>query len=271
MRVPVSAVSAAGPCPGPRYCHAAPRRLASLDAGIARLTDRERRQPANAVLARQIGTAIVRGDYAPGVTLPGELELADSTGVARSVVREALRTLSAKGLIESRRKAGTRVRARAEWNLLDPELLRWVFEGAPPLDFVRDLFELRLIVEPGAAEVAARQRTPSQLSRMGHALETMVERGLKTEDGQAADQQFHAVLLEATHNQLIVSLSATIAAAVRWTTYFKYQRQRHPRDPMPQHRVLFEAIAEGRGGAARDAAAALIRQALEDTEASLIA
>jgi len=201
--------------------------------------------------------------------LPSELELAESFGVSRSVVREALRMLAAKGLVESRQKAGTRVRPRSDWNLLDPTLLAWMFEGAPPLSFVRDLFQLRMIVEPAAAELAATSRTARHLSRMGHALECMEEFGLTTAEGQNADQQFHAVILEATGNELIVNLSASISAAVRWTTFFKYRTIKHPKNPMPQHRALYEAIADADPVAARDATIALVRQAQIDTEIAL--
>ena len=233
------------------------------------MTGVRRREPANIVMARRLGVAIVTGGYAPGSILPGELELAEANGLSRSVIREALRMLSAKGLIESRPKAGTRVRERMHWNLLDPQLLHWMFEGAPPLGFVRSLFELRMIVEPAAAEIAAQGRSAAQLSRMGHALELMAQHGLQSEEGQAADQQFHAVLLEATNNELLVSLSAGIAAAVRWTTYFKYRQHRQPRDRIEEHRALFEAIADADPARAREATAVLVRQSLHDTEVSL--
>jgi DNA-binding FadR family transcriptional regulator len=220
-------------------------------------------------ISKDLGVAIVTGRHPPGDFLPGEVEFAEQLGVSRSVVREALRMLSAKGLLESRPKAGTRIRERAHWNMLDPDLLAWMFEGAPPLEFVRSLFQLRMIVEPAAAELAAAGRSSRQLSRMGHALELMQQHGLATPEGQAADQQFHAVILEATGNELLVTLSGSISAAVRWTTYFKYRTSRHPRDPIPQHRVLFEAIANSDPAAAREATEALVRQAQLDTEASL--
>lgn len=233
------------------------------------LTEEGRYLPAHICIARTWGVAIVTGVHAPGSTLPGEIEIAAQHGVSRSVIREALRVLGAKGLIESRPKTGTRVRDRAGWNLLDPELLGWMFEGVPPRHFVQSLFQLRMIVEPAAAEIAATDRTAQQLSRMGHCLELMAEHGLATAVGQKADQQFHAIMLEATRNELLVSLSATIAAAVRWTTFFKYRASRHPRDGLPEHRVLFEAIANADPVAARRATEILVRQAQLDTEAAL--
>lgn len=227
------------------------------------------RVPAHVALSKDLGVAIVTGAHAPGTLLPSEIELADQRGVSRSVIREALRMLSAKGLIESRPKAGTRVRERQNWNLLDPDLLAWMFEGAPALGFVRSLFELRLIVEPAAAELAAVGRSGHQLSRLGHALERMGSAGLATTEGQAADQQFHTIILEATGNELLMSLAGTISSAVRWTTLFKYRASRKPRDPMPAHRALFDAIAASNGAMARRATTDLIEQARADTEALL--
>ncbi|MGR6329884.1 FadR/GntR family transcriptional regulator [Sphingomonas sp. XXL09] len=233
------------------------------------MQDRSRRRPAHTLLAHRLGVAIATGAYAPGAVLPGEVELAEQNGVSRSVVREALRMLAAKGLVESRPKAGTRVRGRALWAMLDPDLLAWMFEGSPPLDFVRALFELRMIVEPAAAEMAATRRDARQLSRMGHALEQMAAHGLATPEGQMADQLFHAAILEATDNELLVGLSVSITSAVRWTTIFKYKASRQPRDPMPQHRILFEAIANADPAGAREATLDLLRQAQIDTEIAL--
>ena len=226
----------------------------------------ERREPAHTLIARDLGIAIVTGQHAPGSVIPGEIDIASQRGVSRSVVREALRMLSAKGLVESRPKSGTRVRERAQWNLLDPDLLAWMFEGEPPASFVRALFQLRMIVEPAAAEMAALLRTDTQLARMDAALLEMVAHGLDTPEGQAADQTFHNTILEATDNELLVSLSGSIGSAVRWTTIFKFRDRRRPRDSMPQHRRLYEAIAIRDAAAARDATILLLQQAHEDTE-----
>ena len=228
-----------------------------------------KREPSHIKISRDLGVAIVTGRHEPGTVLPGEIEIAEEFGVSRSVVREALRMLSARGLIESRPKIGTRVKSRDAWNLLDPILLEWMFEAAPPKKFVKNLFELRLIVEPAAAELAARKKTSRQLATMGHAIEEMARHTLHTAEGQLADQEFHAAILEATDNELMINLSASIGAAVRWTTYFKFRNTRKPRDPIEEHRALFDAIAEGDGERARQVTMELIVKAQEDTEAAL--
>ncbi|WP_454884693.1 FadR/GntR family transcriptional regulator [Sphingomonas oryzagri] len=222
----------------------------------------------HATIAQKIGFAILSGEYPPGSILPGEIESAEQFQVSRSVYREAIRILSAKGLVTSRPKAGTHVTSREQWNLLDPDVLAWTFDAEPPVDFIRDLFELRMIVEPAAAELAARRRSGEELSRMGHALEEMAYHGLGVVAGRDADQLFHRTLLIASHNAPLTSLSSSIEAAVSWTTIYKQRKRKLPRDPIPDHRILFNAIADADADAARAAMVELLRLALADTEVS---
>ena len=220
-------------------------------------------------IARDLGIAIVSGRYNPGDVLSGEIEFSEQLKVSRTAYREAIRMLAAKGLVESRPKTGTKVSERRRWNLLDPDVLAWMFETEPGEDFIRALFELRMIVEPPAAELAARRRDGDDLARMGHALEEMQLHGLATEAGRAADQDFHDALLAATRNAALVSLSSSISAAVGWTTIFKQRKRALPRDPLPEHRAVYEAIAAGDPAAAHAAMTELVRLALADTTLSL--
>lgn len=221
-------------------------------------------------IADDLGIAIVNGQHVPGSTLPNEIEASEKLHVSRSAYREAVRILAAKGLVESRPKAGTRVSLRRRWNLLDPDVLAWMFESDPGEEFISGLFELREIVEPHAAALAAQRRTTAQLSRMGHALEEMARHGLSAAQGRAADQAFHEEILNATGNELLMTLTSTIGAAIRWTTIFKQRRDRLPRDPIPEHRKLYAAIVEGDAGLAMQATRELIELALQDTKRSLV-
>lgn len=178
----------------------------------------------------------------PGDALDGEIEQALAMGVSRTPYHEAVRILVAKGLLESRPKAGTHVTPRARWNLFDPDVLAWTFSGEPDEKFVRGLFELRGIIEPAASSFAAQRRTEGQVSAMRNALAAMARHGLSTEEGRAADQQFHRSILEATHNEALASLASSVGAAVDWTTRFKQRHQALPRDPLPEHLAVFEAI-----------------------------
>lgn len=220
-------------------------------------------------VAHKLGTAILSGEYAPGDTLSGEVVFSEALGVSRSAYREAVQVLSAKGLVESRPKAGTRVLPRNRWNVLDPDVLAWAFTGEPDIRFIRGLFELRGIVEPAAAALAAARRDRVQLKVMKDALAGMTRHTLASEAGRAADRDFHDAILSATGNDSLVVLSASIGAAVNWTTQFKQRARGLPRDPIPDHRRVYDAIAASDPAAASEAMRVLVDLALADTQAAM--
>jgi DNA-binding FadR family transcriptional regulator len=216
-------------------------------------------------IARQLGIQIVSGaSYQPGDLLDTEIAFSEQLKISRSAYREAVRILSAKGLVESRPKTGTRVSPRSNWHLLDPEVLAWFFESEPSLDFLSGLFELRMIVEPQAAALAAQRRTSQDISRMRAALQDMARLTLTDEAGRAADRAFHDAVLDATRNPALFALSSSIGAAVRWTTIYKQRHLALPRDPMPEHWKVFDAVAVGDADAARAAMQDLIALAQHD-------
>ncbi|MFT4077123.1 MAG: FadR/GntR family transcriptional regulator [Asticcacaulis sp.] len=219
--------------------------------------------------ASDLGRAIVSGRYAPGKKLPTEFESAERLGISRSSYREATRILAAKGMLVSRTKAGTVVSARSSWNLLDPDVLAWFFQSEPSPSFIHDLFELRMVVEPAAAAMAAVRRTEAQVSEMEKALEIMSEKTLASEAGLAADKHFHTVILEATRNETFISLASGIGAAARWASIFKQRHRELPRDPVPDHMRLLQAIKAKDPEAARHAAVTLLLLAQEDTALSM--
>ncbi len=219
-------------------------------------------------IARDLGILIVSGRYHPGEVLSNEVAASDRLHVSRTAYREALRILAAKGLVESRPRAGTRVSERAKWHLLDPDVLSWIFEFEPDDQLLASLFELRKIFEPEAAALAAKRRTQAQLDRMSEALDGMAEHTLAVEEGRIADQNFHAALLDASDNPFLTSLTTSVAAAVAWTTIFKQRNSPLRRDPVPDHRLVYEAIAAGDAEAAHRAMAELVDMALLDTTRS---
>jgi DNA-binding FadR family transcriptional regulator len=221
-------------------------------------------------ITQWLGAAIVSGKYAPGDKLSGEIEFSEALDVSRSAYREAVQALIAKGMVESRPKTGTHVLPRARWNLLDPEVLAWAFTGEPDIEFVRNLFELRAIVEPAAAALAATRRNQTELKAMREALAGMTRHTLATEAGRAADRDFHDAILRATRNDALFALSSSIGAAVSWTTLFKQRVGTLPRNPVPDHRRVFDAITAGDANAASTAMHRLIELALEDTRLSMV-
>ncbi len=217
--------------------------------------------------ARAIGIAIVSGVYPPGHAFLGEIEQAEQLGISRTAYREAIRILAAKGLLDSRPKAGTRVNPRHMWNLLDPDVLAWMFEGEPSEEFIRDLFELRGVIEPAAVGFAAHRREQRHLDAMRAALDEMARHTLRTAEGQAADQRFHRAILDATGNETVSALATTVGAAVHWTTEFKRRKGAfgdRQRDPVPDHERVYAAIKRSDAGAARNAMNDLLELALLD-------
>ena len=220
-----------------------------------------------AKIAADIGSAIVSGRLKPGIILEGEVEASGARKISRSAYREAVRILTAKGLVISRPKIGTRVTDPADWHLLDPDVLSWMFANEPPQPLLVNLFELRKLVEPEAAALAAQRRSLEQLNRMGAVLEVMSRETLQTDKGREADRAFHAILLTAAGNPFLISLSSSVTAAVAWSTAFKMRTHRLKRDAIPDHVKVYEAIAARDPVAARAAMIELIDLAFADTQA----
>jgi len=219
-------------------------------------------------IARDLGVGIVSGRFPTGDLLNNEIEASERLQVSRSAYREAIRILDAKGLVHSRPKVGTRVSPPESWHLLDPDVLSWIFKADPDETLLANLFELRKIVEPEAAALAASRRTREHLYRMKRALEGMAQHSLATEDGQLADREFHSTLLRASSNAFLASLTSGIAAAITWTTVFKQRKNRLSRDPMPDHQRVYDAIEAGDPVAAHKAMRVLVDEAFVETKSA---
>ena len=221
------------------------------------------------VIAHDLGVAIASGDYLPGDTLEGEVEVSQRLNISRTAYREAIRILAAKGMVEARQRTGTRVLDRSHWHLLDPDVVAWAFEREPDGELLRSLLELRLIIEPEAAALAAERRTARELSRLGHALEEMERHELVSEEGRLADQMFHSIVLEASGNAALTNLASTVQAAIDWVTRFKHRKGKVARDARPDHFEIFDAIAAGSPSDARAAMARHIRCSQEEALGAL--
>lgn len=200
----------------------------------------------------------------PGMVLEGEVEASDQRKVSRSAYREAVRILVAKGLVKSRPKMGTSVNDRSTWHLLDPDVLSWIFQVEPDYTLVYSLFEMRRMVEPEAAALAAERRSPQHVAAMAAALESMGRYKTVSKEWRDADEQFHTALLEASGNPFLASMTSSINAAVSWSTIFKQRHEPLRRDPVPDHRKVYKAIESGNSTAARKAMVQLVDLALVD-------
>jgi DNA-binding FadR family transcriptional regulator len=216
-------------------------------------------------VARDLGIRIVSGVLAPGEILEGEIAASGQFNVSRTAYREAIRILAAKGLVHSRPKIGTQVSKRSEWHLLDPDVLGWIFAGEPDEHLIESLFELRRIVEPDAARLAAMRRSDEQLLRMKNGLDGVAQHGFATEVGRRCDESFHSALLEASGNDFIISLTSGVATAIAVTTAFKQHRLPAPHDALPVHLAVYDAIAAQDPQRAHDAMASLVDRGFADT------
>jgi DNA-binding FadR family transcriptional regulator len=219
-------------------------------------------------IARELGIAIVSGRYRPGDLLEGEISSSARFAVSRTAYREAVRILAAKGLVDARPKVGTRINPRSEWHLLDPEVLAWMFESEPDPELLNSLFELRTVVESAAAGIAARRRTAAHLRDLRAALDAMAEHTLATGAGRRADMDFHGTLLRATSNPFIISLTSGVSAAIGASTVLKQRKGSLVRDPMPEHRRVYQAVAAKDARQAERAMSELIVLARRDTPTS---
>jgi DNA-binding FadR family transcriptional regulator len=247
------------------HCLSSHARMASKQKSAGAEAARRKALRLHGSIARDLGVRIVSGRARPGDILDGEIDASDRLEVSRTAYREAVRILAAKGLVESRPKVGTRVSRPERWHWLDPDVLSWIFEREPDDRLLNDLFELRRMVEPQAAALAAGRRTEADLVAMAQALQAMEQHSLAVEEGRAADQKFHAALLRATGNAFVASLVSGIGAAVTWTTIFKQRHQQLARDPVPDHVRVYEAVRARNPAAAQRAMTALLDLALLDT------
>lgn len=190
-----------------------------------------------------IATRLVQGEWAEeGAVLPGEVELAEQLGVARTSVREAFARLKAKGMLASRRKAGTRVTPRAQWNLLDEDVLRWTWHWGDRAEFARHLLALRRIVEPAACEAAARVAPDAAIAAIERAYRQMDAAGMDPVAYAGPDLEFHRAILAATGNPFLVAFGASIEAALRMSFDLSTRQPGAPRRSLPGHRAVLDAI-----------------------------
>ena len=210
-----------------------------------------------------IGQRIVRGDVRPGDPLPTGEEWAAMLCVSRTAFRECIKVLAGKGLIEARPKTGTRVRPMEMWNHLDPDVLAWRFDAGSDED-ARELFELRRVVEPAAAEFAASRATPEQVAELEHAYRDMAEVADDSQLFEAPDLRFHQLILRMTGNKLVHALAALIETALTTSFRLTSDNPAGQRHSLPLHRAIVDAIAAADPATARAATLALLESAEAD-------
>ncbi|MEV8544665.1 FadR/GntR family transcriptional regulator [Streptomyces sp. NPDC051572] len=216
------------------------------------------------LLARRI----LGGEIAEGATLD-LVALQSELDVSLTALRESLKVLAAKGMVDARQRRGTFVRPRAEWNLLDADVLRWQFEGASTSEsdraLLHNLAEVRAIIEPAAVRLAAQRRTDADLAALDGALDAMGEQGSDAAHAVEADLAFHRALLAATHNELLERMEMVIESGLAHRDRIVHSAP-HSEDPVPAHRAVLDAVRDQDPQAAEAAMRALLDQAGRDLD-----
>ena len=216
-----------------------------------------------------LGEAIVTGRYPVGSSLPPEPLLCEELGVSRTVVREAVKSLIAKGLLVTGPKVGTRVLSEEQWNWFDPDVVIWQSRAGLSREFLRDLQELRRLVEPVAVSLAAQRATPEDIAEIEAAYAGMKRSIEEGGDYVSSDLRFHQGLLRACHNRMVAQMSKALGALLRTSFEISTSRPDGPAQSLPLHRAVLDAVIARAPKEAERAIIVLIEGANLDIEAVL--
>jgi len=204
---------------------------------------------------------ILGGRIPEGATLD-VAGLQQELAVSLTALREALKVLAAKGIVDARQKRGTFVRPRADWHLLDADVIGWQVAEGSAGRLLDELHEVRDIVEPAAARLAARRATVEDLVELDGALEAMARAGADVGAAVDADLRFHRALLAAARNEVLRRME--IVLVTRLAERDRMVHRAAPRDPLPSHRAVAGAIRSGDADAAEAAMRLLLEQSRRD-------
>ena len=213
-----------------------------------------------------LGEAIVAGRYAVGASIPPEPVLCSELGVSRTVVREAVKSLIAKGLMTTGPKVGTRVLSEDHWNWFDPDVIIWQSKAGLTPEFLRDLQDLRRVVEPAAMRLTAERATAKDIAEIEDAYAGMKRAVEGGGDYVTFDLRFHQGLLRACGNRMLVQMSKALGALLRTSFEISTRRKDGPRNSLPLHREVLDAVIAHDPDRAEKAIRVLIDGARTDIE-----
>lgn len=229
-----------------------------MNSGLIVIPTRRARSN-HAEVARSIGIDIISGRHAEGARIPGDAELTATFGVSRTVLRESVKTLVAKGLLTTKAGVGTVVRGRSAWNMFDVDVLAWHLDVGIDKRFLSDLAEIRLAVEPQAAALAASRRTDADIAELRRSMGIMRNEPPDSSAFADGDLALHIAVANASGNPFMRSIGAVIEAALRASFLRSAPVEPEDRETvLLWHQRIVDAIAEGRSDAAAEAMTAVI-------------
>lgn len=219
------------------------------DAGslIRSLSGRPAARNFHTFVINEIGAGIITGRFPIGSILPTDAVMMENYGVSRTVLREALRTLEAKGLVEARPKVGTRVSPSSRWNLFDAQVLSWHFEAQLDRRFVESLFDVRQALERRAADLAVRHRTAEQVRLLKYWVHQMDLSADSVEQHALADLEVHRLIAETSRNPLLRSVTGVVELTLALAATSGSPAERHETRLAStlRHETLIIAIEAG--------------------------
>lgn len=220
-------------------------------------------------LTHKLGLGIVNGHYPVGEGMPSEANLCEEFEVSRSSTREAVKMLSAKGLVSSRPKQGIKVLPESSWNMFDTDVLSWILQSKPSLKLLKEFTQVRFAIEPLAAELAAKNATPIQLQNINKALKRMADAEDGLDDPLDADISFHSAILEASGNRFFLQLTQFINTALRVSIRYTNHVKGVKNADVDAHAQIYECIKSGDATGARTHVHNILEEALSLIELKL--
>lgn len=214
----------------------------------------------NALVAK-LGRCIVSGIWLPGALIPPEASLLKELGVSRPTLRESLRVLASKGLIESRQKTGTFVRPVDTWNFLDPDLLDWLGSTKLTDQMVTEIIAFRRLIEPALAAMAAASASPEHAISISKGFEAMAASQGDTIAYYEADRAFHQAIFDATGNRFVSCLGAVVSTVLDLSFSIQQRSLLKLGDALGLHNAVSRAIGKGAAKEAQEAMLSLLGKA----------
>lgn len=196
-------------------------------------------------IVEELGGTIVGGGLEDQTSLPIEAELAKNFNASRTIVREAIKMLTAKGLVGSRPRRGTYAEPQSNWNMLDPDVLRWTLQRSFSFELMREFLTVRLGFEPMAAREATRRGVPEEVQVIEARLEEMREAAPDRDAVRAADIAFHIAILDASGNRFVRQFAPVVRTALQFSIPLTDKAKGVKHGNIDDHARIFDAISSG--------------------------